>query len=255
MENITPRQTNIWFALKVIIAIYVIFSLSVWMWNAVRTHEVIGKAPTGEHTLMVSGDGKVTAAPNIATVTVGLVNEGTEVPAAQKENTEKMNNLIAELHKIGIPDKDTQTADYLINPKYEYKEGRTSISGYTVSQNVRVKIRDLTKTSAVLAAAGKIGANQVSGVNFAIDEPENLRAEARAKAVMNAREKAEAIARSLGIRLGRVVAFSESSGGFPPPMPYALERLGVGGGDYPQPKVESGSLDVVVSVSVTYEIK
>lgn len=242
--------------LKSYLIIAIIAGIAVWVVGSLKTYHTIGKAPTVEHTIVVTGEGKVTAAPNIATVTIGLLTQGSDVARAQKENTEKMNRLIAAIKKIGIEDKDIQTTTYYINPRYNYREGRSEIEGYEVSQSVTVKIRDLSKISAVLAAAGEHKANQVSGVQFSIDEPENLRAEAREKAIARAREMAEAIAKGLGVKLGRVVAFNES-GGFHGPIPYAFAERGlaVGGPSFPEPTIEPGTQDIVINVSVTYEIK
>lgn len=243
--------------LKSYLIVAIIIGIAVWVVNGIRAYGTIGRAPRQTNTIVVSGEGKVTASPNIATVTVGMLTQGNDVARAQKENTEKMNALIAAVKKIGIEDKDMQTASYYINPRYNYREGRSTIEGYEVLQSVTVKIRDLQKIPAVLAAAGEHKANQVSGVNFSIDEPENLRAEARGKAIDRARDMADAIAQGLGVKLGRVVAFNESMGGFPPPMPLMAERAyGVGGPDMmPQPKIEPGSEEIVVNVSVTYEIE
>lgn len=241
--------------LKSYLIIAIIAGIAVWVAGSLKTYHTIGKAPRTEHTIVVSGEGKVTAAPNIAIVTIGMLTQGADVARAQKENTEKMNRLIAAIKKIGIEDKDIQTTTYYINPRYHYGEGQSAIDGYDVSQSVAVKIRDLSKISAVLAAAGERKANQVSGVQFSIDEPENLRAEARVKAIERAREMAEAISKGLGVKLGRVIAFNES-GGLPGPMPYALEgrAYATGGPSFPEPKIEPGTQDIVVNVSVTYEI-
>lgn len=244
--------------LKNILTSALIVGVAVWITNNLKTYQTIGHAPRQTNTIVVSGEGKVTATPNIATVTVGILTQGNDVARAQKENTEKMNALVAAVKKIGIEEGDIQTTTYYINPRYNYREGRSEIEGYEVSQSVTVKIRDLSKISAVLAAAGEHKANQVSGVNFSIDEPENLRVEARAKAIERARDMAKAISKGLGVKLGRVVAFNESGNGFPVPMPYLAERAssGMGGPDMmPQPKIEPGSQEIVVQVSVTYEIR
>lgn len=243
--------------LKSYLIIAIIIGIAVWVVGNLKTYHTIGKAPRTEHTIVVSGEGKVTAAPNIATVTIGTLTQGSDVARAQKENTEKMNALIGAVKKLGIEEKDLQTTTYYINPRYNYREGRSEIQGYEVSQSVTVKIRDLSKISAVLAAAGEHKANQVSGVQFSIDDPENLRDEARVKAITRAREVAEAISQGLGVKLGRVVAFNESGGGYPGPMPYFAEsRLGVGGAEpFPEPKIQPGTNEIVVNVSVIYEIK
>ncbi|TAL18964.1 DUF541 domain-containing protein [Patescibacteria group bacterium] len=239
----------------VLVAIFLVYA-SVWLLTAIKNNakqfEAIGKAPEEKRTIMIDGTGKVSATPTIARIQVGVLTEGeTDIAAAQKQNTEKMNALVAALKAMGIAQADLQTTNYSIYPRYDYTNGKSILVGYTVSQNVNVKVRDLTKVSAVFQKAGELGANQVSGPDFTIDDPESLRAEARDKAISNATAKAADIAKALGVRIVRVVSFNESvGGGFPTPE-FALK--GDMGGAAPQ--IETGSLDVSANVSVTYEIK
>ena len=117
-----------------------------------------------------------------------------------------------------------------------------------------VKIRDLEKVGTIIEKAGSLGANQVGGLNFTIDEPEELRQQARIKALENAKTKAESLAQVAGVNVGRLVSFSENSY-IPGPiyLDYAKsEAMGLGGGG--APAVEPGSQDIVINVTVTYEV-
>src|SRR3989338_678235 len=198
--------------------------------NDFKEHRYIGKPTDIRDTITITGEGKITAIPDIATVEVGVITDKSDVVAAQKENTEKVNTLIKKVKDIGVEDKDIQTTNYQIYPQYDYTSGRQTLRGYQVSQSVRIKIRDLGKIGTMLSSVGASGANQVSGVSFTIDEPEALRQQAREKALDNAREKAEALAKRAGVKLGKIVSFSESGGGAPP-VPYygRAEALGLGG--------------------------
>ncbi len=238
-------------ALLIVAAVYLITLAR----NNLKQFHYIGRAATQQNTITISGEGKVTAAPNIATTEIGLVTEKKDVASAQKENTEKMNKLIAAVKTAGIEEKDIQTTQYQIYPKYDYSNGRSNITGYIVSQSVTVKIRDLTKISAVLAKVGEAGANQVSSLTFTIDEPESLRAQAREKALKNAREKAETLAKMLGVKILKVASFSEYNQSLPMPL-YArsAEAYGIGGGAAPAPDIQAGTMDVTVGVNVIYEI-
>lgn len=222
----------------------------------IRLGKNAGKAPLDTKTISIDGTGKITAVPDIAKVDVGFITEGKNVQAIQKENIDKMNKLIDAVKKLGIEDKDIQTSQYSVYPKYDYSNGRSTLSGYTVSQSVTIKIRDLEKTSEVLAMAGDSGANQVGGLNFTIDDPEDLKVQARNKAILNAKAKAEVLANSLGIKLGRIVGFVEG-GAVPYPL-YAKADMayGMGGGaeSVPAPQVEAGSMEITSNVSITYEI-
>lgn len=205
-------------------------------------------------TITIDGTGKVTGTPTIAQATLGLETRAADVPEAQRKNTETMNVLIAKTRELGIASEDMQTTNYSVQPNYRYDpgSGQQSVDGYVVTQQVTVKIRDLTKIGAVLDAAGVAGLNQVSGLNFTIDDPEVLRAEARAKAITQVREQAARMSGALGVRLGRVVSVNEYKPDYGY-QPYALERGFGGGGSVTD--VQTGSLDVVVQVSVTYEIE
>lgn len=222
----------------------------------VATWGKMDEAPAQLRTISVNGQGKITAAPNIALVSVGLVTENVDVGAAQTENTKKMNKLIALIKSTGVADADIQTTQYQINPKYSYAEKTGSqITGYNVTQSADVKIRDLTKISVVLAKAGEAGANQISGLQFTVDEPSNLKAEARDKAVADAKDKAGKLAKSLDVHLKRVVNFGEFSPISSGPMLYK-EAMGMGGGvDMPVPTIQTGSLEINSEVTITYEIK
>lgn len=214
----------------------------------------VGRADVPQPTISISGEGKISAAPDVAAISVGLVSEGKDIAALQRQNTEKMNSLIAAVKAQGVADKDIQTTNYSIYPKYDYTNGASVLSGYTVNQNATVKVRDLTKVGTIFAAVGAIGANQVSGPNFTIDDPTQLQADARMKAIADAQDKAQALARQLGVSLGRVVSFNES-GALPGPVQYLDYARGVGGGESAPPKIESGSLDIVSDVALTFEIR
>jgi hypothetical protein len=222
--------------------------------NNLKGYQYIGKPTAERDTIAISGQGKVTGIPDIATISVGLQTEKPDVKSAQKENTDKMNRLIANLKNLGVESKDIQTSYYNIYPQYDWTNGRQILRGYQVSQGVSIKIRNLSKIGDILSAAGEGGANQVSGLSFNIDDPEALRQEARVKALENAKEKADALAKVAGVDLGKIVSFSEYA-----ETPYSAYKSydlgGMGGGEAAAPTVESGSMDIIVNVTVSYEIK
>lgn len=220
-----------------------------------KQYNYIGKQVQERDTITISGEGKVTAIPDIATIQLGLTTEKKTVADAQKENTDKMNQLNKQLKDKGVEAKDIQTSNYSIYPQYDWNNGKQTLRGYQVNQTVTVKIRNLDKIGDILSAAGNLGLNQVGGLSFDIDEPEKLRQEARIKALENAKEKAKALADIMDVKLGKVVSFTESSQ-YPQPI-YKNYALGIGGGaeSAPAPQVESGSMDIVVEAMVVYEIK
>ena len=126
-----------------------------------------------------------------------------------------------------------------------------------MSEQIAVKIRDLSKISAVLNLAGKYGATEVSGLSFTIDDPKILKPKPD-KALADAKVKAQALAGSLGVKMVSVVSYYENEGsnGYYPVMSKSLEMGlgGIGGGGVAPVDVSGGSQDVVMNVSVTYEI-
>ncbi len=238
-----------------LLALMLVVYLGLLARNAAKQYDYIGRPTTTRDTIVISGEGKVTAIPDIATISVGVQTEKPKVTDAQKENTDKMNAIIAKLKDLGVVKEDIKTTNYSIYPAYDYVNGRQIERGYSVNQNVDVKIRKLDTIGDVLAAVAALGANQVGGVNFTIDNPDSLQQQARLKGLEAAKAKAQALAQAAGVKLGKVVGFSESANTPVPPIFYAKEALGLGGGGAaPSPSVEAGSQEVTVNVSVTYEI-
>lgn len=243
-------------ALVGIVLLMVSVYLSVASYNAIKQSRYIGRPATERDTIEIQGEGKVTAVPDIGQITVSIVTENKEVNKAMEENTTKFNQLIEALKRAGIESKDMVTSAYNVYPKYDWSGERQTLIGYEVSQSLTVKIRQLDKSGSIIALAGQSGANQVSGLNFTIDDPEALREEAREKALANAQEKARVLARQAGVNLGKIVSFSESSSQ-PTPYPVFYDRAvseGFGGDAMSAPSIEPGSQDVYVYVTVEYEI-
>jgi uncharacterized protein len=203
----------------------------------------------------VSGEGKEVVVPNIAEIRIGVISEGQDLTTLQKENSEKMNRIINFLKEKGIDEKNIQTENYLVTPKYDYSKPPYRIVGYTISQNLKVKVRDLSKIGEILSQAVNYGANNVYGPNFTIDDKEVYLEKAREKAIKNAKEKAEKIAKTAGFKLGKIVSIYESS----PyePYPIMLKEMGGGGESLPvfQPQIQPGSQEIKVQVNITFEIK
>ena len=214
-----------------------------------------------DRTITVSAEGKVTVSPDIANVSFSVVSQGKDPELVQGENTEKMNTTINFIKSQGIETKDIKTVNYNLAPQYDYETRvyplpKPNIVGYTLTQTVLVKVRDLNKVAPILAGLTAQGINQIESVSFDIEEPDRYLNEARAEAFRKAREKAEFMARENRVRIKRVVTFSEGFGG---PIPYFAEALGRGGDvGAPQPvppTIEPGTQEVTVQVSVTYEIR
>jgi uncharacterized protein len=208
--------------------------------------------------ITVSAEGRSNAAPDIAQSSFSVVSRGTNPTTIAAENNDKISAAIEELKRQGVEAKDIKTTGYNLNPVYAYedKTGVSRISGYELVQTVTVKIRDLSKVNSIIGALAPLGINQIGGVSFTLDDPDKARSEARAEAFRKAREKAEVMASQNGVRIGRLINFSENGGGV---MPYYYAKdlrqesaVSNGGG---APSIEPGQEEVNVSVNVTYELK
>lgn len=239
-----------------VLLLYALVYIGILTRNEIKSYQFIGKTLQSERSISINGYGKVIGNNDIAVTTIGFSNTNKEVGAAQMENKKVMDKVMTDLQQIGIESKDLQS-NYTIYPEYNYtSEKGSELKGYKVTHNITVKIRDLTKVNEVLNLAGKYGANEVSGLNFTIDDSENLKKEAREKALADATEKASILANKLGLRLGGVMYYSEyedSNDGY-----YARNFMGAEGGGissgYAPEVAVGGSKDVVMNVNVTYEI-
>jgi hypothetical protein len=238
-----------------ILLVYTVFYVGTLIRNNVKKYDFIGKADRMERTITVAGYGKINGNNDIAVTTLGYSNTDKDVAKAQADNKKVMDQVYAELKKMGIADKDLQSS-YSIYPDYNYTQDKgQQLIGYRVSNSLSIKIRNLGKISDVLSLAGKYGATEVSGLSFTIDEPENLKSQARDKALMDAKVRADHLSNVLGLRLGSVITYNEyESGGnemYQPKVMYATDMGGMGGGPA---AVSSGSKDVIMNVNVTYEV-
>ena len=183
--------------------------------------------PAATNTISVDGTGKATAIPDIATISFSVTGEGKTASIAQDEATKKNNVALALLEGKGIADTDVKTTSYSVSPKYSYPQpcysgapcvyDEARVVGYIVNQSTEVKVRDLGMVGDLLSTLGDAGISQLYGPNFEVEDADSVRAEARKEAIDEARAKAKVLARDLGVRLVRVVNFSENSGGYPVP--------------------------------------
>lgn len=237
-----------------ILLVYIIILVGSIIRNNLQKYNFIGRSDRAERTITIQGIGKVTAKPDIAVTSMGMISSAKTVSEAQQKNTTIMNKLIEKLKALGIDAKDIQTTNYNIYPQYDYLQDKGQVlRGYEVNQSVTIKIRDLTKANQVLALAGEVGTNNVSGLQFTIDDDEVYKVEARKLALDKIAEKAKTLTRLLGVKVVGVVSYNEYEGGGG--LMKSYDGLGIGGGGVPAPSIESGSADVVINASVTLEIR
>jgi hypothetical protein len=206
--------------------------------------------------ISVTGTGKVTGKPDVAKLTLGVSAEADSVAKARDQAAASMDAMIKSLKDNGVAEKDIQTQQFNIEPQYDYNEGKPRLRGFRVTNIVTATLRDINKTSKVVDDAVTAGGNdtQIQGLSFTIDNPEDLKRQAREKAVADAKAKAETLANSAGVRIGDAITISES--GYMPPIFEA--RGGIAAPDTGpgvSTPIQPGGLDVTVDVSVTWSIK
>lgn len=215
--------------------------------------------------ISVGGEGKIAMKPDMATFTAGVVTQAKKIKDAQADNNARSAAVTDFLKGQGIEEKDLQTVGYTIMPQYQYfstppcytslcpVSHPPEITGYEVRHTIEVKVRTLDKVDALLDGVVGKGANEVGSIQFGFQEDTKIRDDARAKAIDNAKTKAQTLAQELGVRLGKIVSFSESGGGYPI---YAERAYGMGGGGATlAPSVQAGEQEITSSVTITYELK
>lgn len=201
----------------------------------------------------VSGEGTVIVKPDMAMLSAGIQARADTVKAVQDQINATINKVADSIKKLDVDQKDIQTSNYNISPIYDYQSGTGRITGYSASSALSIKVRNLDLINQVIDTATANGANQISGVSFSVDDKSKTEDEARQKAVAEVRKKAESAAQIAGFKLGRIVNYSESFGGEPRPLPYAVGSVAEGA--KLETAVEPGSSEIKVTVTLSYEIQ
>jgi uncharacterized protein len=204
--------------------------------------------------LDISATGEVTRVPDIAIISAGVVSRSATATGALQDAADRMQRVLAALKRAGVEDRDVQTSNISLNPEYRYVENQPpQLTGYTAANQLTIRFRDIRNSGKILDALVGQGANQINGPSLTIDKPEAALDEARARAIAAGRARAELYARSLGMRILRVVSVSES-GGYapPPPMPmYARAEIAQAA----DTKVVPGEQKLQVTLAMTFELQ
>ncbi|HEY1143779.1 MAG TPA: SIMPL domain-containing protein [Sphingomicrobium sp.] len=228
--------------------------------------------------LSLSAEGRSRRVPDLASFNVGVVTTGTTAAEALTANSRQMDSVIQALKRAGITDRDIQTSAVTLQPRYSNPDRDAQILarqtgqpyvpsneppriiGYEGRNTVQVRVRKLGEMGKIIDTLTRVGANEINGPNFSIDEPKAAEDEARLEAIKNGRERAELYARAAGMRVARILSISEGGGYYPvqqsivvsgsayappPPPPPAPER------DAP---VAPGELTVGANVSMQFEL-
>ena len=204
--------------------------------------------------LDLNATGEVTRVPDLALITAGVVTRASSAGSAMQQAAQRMSRVRAALKAAGVEDRDIQTSNVSLNPDYVYEQNKAPrITGYSASNQLTIRFRDIARAGPILDALVQEGANQISGPSLTIEKPEAALDEARAKAIANGRARAELYARSLGLRIARVVSVSESGGYAPPPVPPMVMMAERSGGA--NTSVEPGEQKLQVNLAMIFELQ
>jgi uncharacterized protein YggE len=202
--------------------------------------------------ITVIGQGETTAVPDTAVVQMGVQTEADTAREALTENNVSAEALIAKLRELGIDERDIQTSSINIWPRYDSRGN--NITGYQVTNSVTIKIRNIEQTGELLDQVVDVGANNISGIAFTIDDPAALQRDARNEALSDARARAEALAQASGTTLGQVLSINENVGAAPPVPYYAATIEAEAAGDSRVP-VQPGEQNITAQLQVTFELR
>jgi uncharacterized protein YggE len=196
----------------------------------------------------VAGDATVAVAPDTAMIRIGVTSQGKDARAASEANAKQMTAVLNAIKANGIDARDIQTSRLSLQPQYDAtKPGAARLTGFQVTNQVTVRIRDIGKLPSILDHAIAAGANEMSGIEFVVSQQSRLLDQARTEAIADARRKAELYAQAAGAKLGRVIAITDE-GASPPPRP-VMQAMRAGA-----VPVAPGEQTLRASVTVSYEL-
>ncbi len=203
--------------------------------------------------LDLSVRGESRAVPDIALINAGVTTQAVDAATAMRDNAARMSRVVAALKAAGIADRDIQTQSVSLSPQYRYANNEAPvITGYQANNTVNVRFRDIAKAGAVLDVLVKEGANQINGPTLTLDKPQAAQDAARLDAMKQLRARAALYAQTLGMRVKRIVALSESADYSAPPMPYMSMRAEAADA---KTSIAPGEQSVGVTISATFELE
>jgi uncharacterized protein YggE len=210
---------------------------------------------SGPATVSVNGHGSVTLPPDTASIQIGIDVTKPTLSEAQAAAADQMTGILTALKDAGVDEKDIKTVNYSVMVLRNYDNATGSageITGFQVTNQVNVIVRDVDQVGDLLDKVVAAGANNIFGINFYVDDTSGPASQARKLAVENATEKARELADAAGLSLGRVVSISEGYSSTPP-VPYEAQAADMAKGGAGTP-VQTGTTEVSVDVTMTFEL-
>jgi len=266
---------------RILIACVAVVGVAAAGWVVYNFSSLPQNAP---HEINVSGDGKAYAKPDVAVISFGAHTEAPKSQDAVTQNNNIMDAVITSIKGLGVSDKDIQTTMYSLQPLYDYNvpvpmmapaatgtsSGKASagmaiaypiqtrstvLRGYSLDQQVQVKIRNFDNINAILDAASKNGANTIGSLQFTVDDMEKINAEARDAAIAAAKQKATDMFGAAGLSGAKIVNISEGYNNYPQPLYGVAKDVMATGSGTTAPSVQTGQLEVDTTVTLTYRVQ
>lgn len=206
--------------------------------------------------ISVSGEAITTVKPDTALLSLGVSVAKPTAKEARDTAATAMEALLASVRDNGVSDSDIKTTQFTINAEYDYANGSSRITGYRVTNTVSAKTHEQDRVAEIIDDAVSATGDpiQISGITFTLDNPETALSDARSRAMASAKAKADELAHLAGVTLGAPISIVESSnGGVTQPLPYGV--TGAASADSVRTSIQTGQLDITLSVQVTYAIQ
>jgi len=222
--------------------------------NAVAAGPLQVHAMAQHPALNLNASGEVKVAPDMATITFGVLTEAKTAQEAMAQNAVRMTQVAAALRRAGIGERDIQTSGLNLSPQYDYVENQPPrLRGYQASNRVTVNIYDLDAVGSTADAVVAAGVNQIDGIGFGLRDPKAAEDAARRLAVQALQSKARLYAEALGVSLGGIRSLSEG-GGYSPPPPMPMYTMRAQSMDSASTPVSAGELTVRIDIAGVYDL-
>lgn len=218
--------------------------------------------PNENNLVTVTGTGEVYIVPDVGVINISVRTENKDVKSATDENNKKINSIVSFLKDKKIEEKDIKTNTFNLNPIYSYESetGKRTVTGYEANQGLSVKIRDTSKVGEIISGATEKGANDIGNLTFITDDNETIKENAKKIAIENAKAKAKALEQQLGVKMIKIVNYSEDA--YTPTInSYDSYNAGINlkamgsPSAVASPEVQTGQNKIISTVTITYAIQ
>lgn len=261
----TLSNNKIFIKVATVLAVLLSLFIIVLLINEIKSSSYIGQGNQPANTILVTGEGEVMAVSDIATLYVNLTKDGATTKEAQSLLNEQITKTLNYLKEQKIEDKDIKSEYGGLTPRYSYgqvacitypcPQRDPKIIGYTATQSITIKVREVDSANDIKTGLANIGITDISGPTFTIDNEDSFKDQARAIAIIDARNKASILAKELGVKLGHVINFNENNGNAYPVMYSAKAMSSDSVGGAPVPELPKGENKITSNVTITYEIR